>query len=140
MSPSSRIGSKKRSSVSRGAVSVVVSASWLSRVQIALSSYSIQSLADFPLPFEGAVAHLYTQAFWVSVGLFGVGYAIVAHDPGRNHGILLLAALGKTYVFVVFTAAWLRGSMGTLALVGGIGDLVFAAVFFWFLWHVNVRS
>ena len=89
--------------------------------------------------FEGPVAQMNTQAFWVSVLLFGVGYGIVARDPGRNHGILLLAALGKTYVFVVFTASWLGGSMRALALAGGIGDLIFAAGFVWFLWRFDVR-
>ncbi len=88
--------------------------------------------------FEGPVAHVYTQAFWVSVLSFGLGYAIVARDPGRNHGILLLAAFGKTYVFFAFVGAWLAGSMRTFALVGGIGDLIFAAGFVWFLWRVNI--
>ncbi len=88
--------------------------------------------------FEGPVAHLYTQAFWVSVLLFGVGYAIVARNPNRNHGILLLAAFGKTYVFVVFARGWLTDSMSTLALVGGIGDLAFATTFVWFLWRMNI--
>ncbi len=88
---------------------------------------------------EGAVAHLYTQAFWVSVLSFGVGYAIVARDPDRNHGILLIAAFGKTYVFFVFTSAWLDGSMRLLALVGGIGDLAFALAFLFFLWKFDVR-
>jgi hypothetical protein len=88
---------------------------------------------------EGPVAHLNLQAFWVSVLLFGVGYAIVARDPRRNHGILFLAALGKTYVFVVFTSHWLEGSMQLLALAGGIGDLVFAGLFAWFLWQADIR-
>ncbi|MDP6978152.1 MAG: hypothetical protein QF570_06050 [Myxococcota bacterium] len=88
--------------------------------------------------FESPVAHIYTQAFWVSVFSFGMGYAIVARNPDRNHGILFLAALGKTYVCFAFARAWLEGSMGVLALVGGIGDLAFAVAFVWFLWSANV--
>jgi len=90
--------------------------------------------------FEGPVTRLYTQAFWVSVLSFGIGYAIVARNPDRNHGILLLAAFGKTYVFVVFVRGWLTDSMSAFALVGGIGDLVFATAFVWFLWRVNITQ
>ncbi len=81
----------------------------------------------------GSVARLNTQAFWVSVLLFGIGYGIVARDPDRNHGIVLLAALGKTYVFLAWFRYWLAGEVTGFALMGGIGDLVFAALFAWFL-------
>jgi len=86
---------------------------------------------------HGVVAQLHMQAFWVSVLLFGLGYAIVARDPRKNHGIILLAAIGKSYVFVVWTVGWSRSEVTTLGLLGGIGDLLFAGVFAWFLWRVH---
>jgi hypothetical protein len=108
-------------------------------VALLAPDFHVEQFFAAPAVLEGPVARIYTQAFWVSVLLFGVGYAIVARNPDRNHGILLLAALGKAYVFVAFVRAWLAGSMRTLALLGGIGDLIFAAGFVWFLWQVDVR-
>ncbi|MCP5068606.1 MAG: hypothetical protein GY946_18750 [bacterium] len=108
-------------------------------VALLTPAFHVEQFFGEATAFEGPVAHIYTQAFWVSVLSFGVGYAIVARNPNRNHGIVLLAALGKTYVFFVFTRAWLENSMSTFALVGGIGDLVFAAAFVLFLWRVDIR-
>ncbi len=87
--------------------------------------------------FEGSVALLNTQAFWVSVLLFGVGYWMVARDPSKNHGIVLLAAIGKTYVFAIWAWHYAQGSMTAFALLGGIGDLLFAGIFAVFLWKAS---
>jgi hypothetical protein len=89
--------------------------------------------------FEGSVALLNTQAFWVSVLLFGLGYLMVARDPSKNHGIVLLAAVGKTYVFVIWAWHYAQGSMTAFALLGGVGDLIFAGTFAVFLWKVGNR-
>ncbi len=88
---------------------------------------------------EGSVAFVNTQAFWVSVLLFGVGYWMVARDPSKNHGIVLLAAIGKTYVFAIWAWHYAQGSMTAFALFGGVGDLVFAGIFAVFLWKADNR-
>ena len=87
---------------------------------------------------SGAIAQVDTQGFWVFVLLFGVGYALVARDPSKNHALVLLAALGKTYVFGAWAWHWFQGTMTTFALLGGIGDLLFAGAFLAFLWRVNL--
>jgi len=82
---------------------------------------------------DGPVAAIYTQMLWAMVLFFGIGYAIVARDPSRDHGIVQLAIPGKTYVAVVFVWHWLDGTMAAMALAGGIGDLLFAVAFVVFL-------
>ena len=87
---------------------------------------------------DDAISHhpafrLNTQAWWMSVVLFGVGYAIVARDPTRNHGIVGLAMVGKTYVGLAWIAGFISGVVGMIGLIGAVGDLVFAAIFAAFL-------
>ena len=79
------------------------------------------------------IALVNTQAFWVTVLFFGIGYGIVARDPERNHALVLIAALGKIYVFFAWSWHWHAGEMTRFALFGAVGDLVFAALFLWFL-------
>lgn len=100
---------------------------------LALPDYHAASFYGSGVEIHGPAGQMNTQAFWVSVLFFGIGYAIVARDPSKNHGLVLVAALGKTYVFVLWTAAWLRSEMTDLALAGAAGDLAFAAAFAWFL-------
>jgi hypothetical protein len=102
------------------------------------------TLADMPKHLEvffgpGAslndpVALINTYGFWGSVVLFGIGYLIVARRPRENHGIVLLAVIGKIGTFVIWGWAWLHAEVTALALAGGIGDLAFAAVFIRYLW------
>jgi hypothetical protein len=81
----------------------------------------------------GPEAAIHTQAFWVSVALFGVGYLMVARDPIRNRAILWLAAPGKTYVAVLFAWHYWAGDVTVLAALGGLGDLAFALLFLRYL-------
>lgn len=81
----------------------------------------------------GTVALVNTQAFWVTVLFFGIGYGIVARDPDKNHALVFIAALGKIYVFFAWSWQWLAGEMTSFALFGAVGDAVFAALFLWFL-------
>ncbi len=85
-------------------------------------------------------AQLNTQAFWVSVALFGLGYGLIARDPSRNHGIVGLAALGKFYVAMMWSWYFFRGDAGILALLGAIGDFSFALLFVRFLLRARRAS
>ncbi len=91
-------------------------------------------------PFEGSVALINTQAFWISALLLGIGHWIVARDPSKNHGIVLLAAIGKTYVFVEWAWHYAMGSMTAFALLGRVGDLMFAALLTVFLWKASLPT
>ena len=64
----------------------------------------------------------------------GAPLAPLLADDRKCHG-----AIGKTYVFAVWAWQYSMGSMTAFALLGGVGDLVFAATFFVFLWKVHNR-
>jgi hypothetical protein len=73
--------------------------------------------------------------FAFCVLLFGIGYGIVAFDPSRNHGLVWLGILGKLGVVATLSQRWLSGVATAWVLPAAAGDLVFAALFIWFLWR-----
>jgi len=73
--------------------------------------------------------------FAFCVLLFGVGYGIVALDPSRNHGLIGIGILGKLGVVAMLGQRWLTGVATAWVLPAAAGDLVFAALYAWFLWR-----
>lgn len=73
--------------------------------------------------------------FGFCVLLFGVGYGIVAVDPSRNQGLIWLGIIGKLGVVASLGQRWLIGMATAWVLPAAAGDLVFAALFVWFLWR-----
>ena len=77
------------------------------------------------------------RSFALSVLLFGIGYYAVSKDISQNRAIVWLGAAGKILVFAFFTGAFLRGYATMVAWVVSIGDLLWAAAFFWFLYRTR---
>ncbi|HKA29829.1 MAG TPA: hypothetical protein VKH82_10655 [Candidatus Binatia bacterium] len=90
---------------------------------------SLGSLAGFPSP----VPHVYSATLAVLVTLFGCTYAWLAAQPRIDRPIVAFCALGKAGFFTVVLACWLLGELPGMALGAAAGDLVFAAIFFWWL-------
>ena len=85
-------------------------------------------------------AAMNTQILWVSVAFFGVGYWLVARDPSKNHGLVLIATLGKTYTAILWFGGFLLGTVTSFALLGAAGDLIFAAFFAYFLFRAHTSA
>ena len=90
---------------------------------------SLGRLAGFPSP----VPHVYSATLAVLVTLFGCTYAWLAAQPRIDRPIVAFCALGKAGFFTVVLACWLLGELPGMALGAAAGDLVFAAIFFWWL-------
>ena len=86
---------------------------------------SIGALAALP-----AAPPLYTTLVALFVLLFGGSYLWLALQPVISRPLLALGAIGKTTAAVAFTLLWLAGEASLLLLLGGLGDLAFAALFF----------
>lgn len=93
-----------------------------------------------PPPTLSVVASLHLQFAWFSVLLFGLGYGLVALNPACNRGIVFLAILGKLYVGVLFFLRWQQGFLKVSALLGGLGDVVFAVLFAVFLFKTRAQA
>lgn len=79
------------------------------------------------LPNAPAVYTALTAAF---IALFGGSYAWLALQPVISRPLLMLGAIGKTAAFSIFFSLWLFGQVSLLLMIGGIGDLAFALLFF----------
>ena len=77
---------------------------------------------------------------WISVAFFGVGYLIVARDPRKNHGLVLIAALGKASVGALWLWGYQAHVVAGLGLAGALGDLIFAGLFAAFLFRARSTS
>ncbi len=66
------------------------------------------------------------------IGVLGVGYALVAFDPSRNRGLVLIAAVGKPIV-LAFGLYYSWGVGSAWLLLPAFGVVFFTASFWWFL-------
>jgi hypothetical protein len=86
-------------------------------------------LADLPM----AVPVAYRAIAAMFVLLFGGAYAWLATQPSPSRPLLAFGAIGKASAFAVVAGLWLASEASTRALAAIGGDLVFAAVFAWWL-------
>lgn len=71
--------------------------------------------------------------FWAAVLIFGLGYLMVAKRPGRNLGILVMGILAKIGVAVFWYQLFSTDRASVVALLAGIGDILFTLYFLYYL-------
>ena len=72
-------------------------------------------------------------AFFLTVLVFGIGYLIIAYDPGKHLGIVLMGIIGKTMVCIGFYYLFSIDRVTLLPVFGGTGDLLFTLYFIYYL-------
>lgn len=90
---------------------------------------SIGQLAGFPM----TTSSFYTTFLAFLVTLFGCTYAWLARQPRIDRPLVAFSALGKTGFFVLMLLYWVAGRAPALGVISASGDLVFAAIFAWWL-------
>lgn len=90
---------------------------------------SIGRLAGFPLP----VSPFYTWFIAGVILIFGGAYAWMARQPRIPRSLIVVGALGKCAFFLAALLSWSLGEIPPLTLLGTSGDLIFAAIFVWWL-------
>jgi hypothetical protein len=65
--------------------------------------------------------------------LFAGAYAWLARQPEIDRPLVGFAAIGKAGAFSIFAACWILGQLSGRATLAGTGDLIFAAIFAWWL-------
>ncbi len=73
------------------------------------------------------------RLLWTNVLLFGIGYLIVAYDPGSNLGLILLGIIGKVIASAGFIVLYRQGVSTKGALFGAAGDMLFTLFFILYL-------
>ena len=90
---------------------------------------SLGRFAGLPAPVPTAYSAL--LAFFIV--LFGGTYAWLAMQPRFDRPLVAFSAIGKAGAFAVVVACWIAGAVEGLAVLAITGDLVFAAIFAWWL-------
>ena len=93
---------------------------------------ALLSFAGAILPLLGMTAPsnpLFLQLAAGLVAVFGVGYALAAHDPVANRGIVLIGAIGKAPVPLIVWLNMQAGHASAQLFMLSLGDLAFAIAF-----------
>ncbi|MGI9293061.1 MAG: hypothetical protein ACR2PS_03690 [Pseudomonadales bacterium] len=96
----------------------------------AFPSSSLGQLAGLPQEVEPVYAGMCA----LLIALFGFTYAWLARQPNIDQPILFLGAAGKSCVFILAAVMWLLGSVSGRLAALATGDLVFALLWFWWLY------
>ncbi|MEB3293440.1 MAG: hypothetical protein VKJ24_09780 [Synechococcales bacterium] len=83
------------------------------------------------LPTPGSMFYPWMLA--LLIGIFAGVYAWLARRPQIDRPLVVVAAIGKVGVFMVAMMSWLLGEIPGRGLMPAVGDLIFAAVFLWWL-------
>ena len=78
------------------------------------------------------------RSFWGAVLVFGIGYLIIAYDPGKHLGIVLMGIIGKILVSVNWFYLYGTGRAKASALFAAVGDSLFT-LFFILYFYGGVR-
>jgi hypothetical protein len=90
---------------------------------------SLGQLAGFPAP----VPIMYSAFVAFLVVLFGCTYAWLARQPHIDRPLVAFSALGKAGFFSVVLVCGLLGEVPARTVVAASADLIFAAIFAWWL-------
>ena len=66
---------------------------------------------------------------WGTALLYGFGFLMVARNPVRHTGVVLMGGLGKAFFALHLLYMYLKGWTSDFALVVIAGDVVFVAIF-----------
>ncbi len=66
---------------------------------------------------------------WATAFLYGLGFLMVAHNPIRHTGVVMMGGLGKALFALNLLAMYLNGWTSDFAIVVIIGDAVFVLLF-----------
>lgn len=90
-------------------------------------AYVFEALFDREL-VDPLLTSIYRGA-WGTTFLYFVGYLIVARNPERHTGIVLLGTIGKVFFAVNLLSLYSHGLATWLVLVVVVGDSVFSVLF-----------
>lgn len=90
---------------------------------------TVGRVADLPSP----VPRVYAFSLALMVLLFAGAYAWLARQPRIDRPLVAFLAIGKASFFTLTLLLWMAGEVSVQGVVGASGDLVFAAIFWWWL-------
>lgn len=76
------------------------------------------------------------QGAWGTTLVYFIGYSIVAYNPLRHAGIVIVGGIGKVGFAISLLKFYLSGIAGPIVFVVILGDFVFALAFSYYLFRL----
>lgn len=72
------------------------------------------------------------QGAWGTTLVYFIGYSIVAYNPVKHSGIVIVGGIGKVGFAISLLKLYLAGLAGSVVFVVIVGDFVFALFFLYY--------
>jgi len=69
---------------------------------------------------------------WGTTLVYFIGYSIVAHNPLKHTGIVIVGLIGKIGFAITLLKFYLAGLAGSVVFIVIIGDFIFSILFFYY--------
>ena len=76
------------------------------------------------------------QGAWGTTLVYFIGYSIVAYDPLKHTGIVIVGGIGKIGFAISLIKFYISGIAGPVVFVVIVGDFIFAILFFYYFIRV----
>jgi len=76
------------------------------------------------------------QGAWGTTLVYFIGYSIVAYNPLKHTGIVIVGWIGKIGFAISLLKLYLAGIAGSIVFVVIIGDFVFALLFLYYFFRL----
>lgn len=80
--------------------------------------------------------HTIYQGAWGTTLVYFIGYSIVAYNPIRHTGIVIVGGIGKIGFAISLLKFYLSGLAGSIVFVVIIGDFIFAVLFLYYFFRL----
>ena len=80
--------------------------------------------------------HAIYQGAWGTTLTYFIGYSIVAYNPVKHSGLVLIGGIGKAGYAVKLLQLYMSGLAGSAALVVIVGDFIFVILFIGYFYRL----
>ena len=104
------------------------------------TAYTFQGFFDREL--NDPLYYAIYQGAWGTTLVYFIGYSIVAYNPIRHTGIVIVGGIGKVGFAITLMEFYLSGIAGPVVFVVIIGDFIFVLLFLYYfirLYKTNER-
>jgi len=74
---------------------------------------------------------------WATAFLYGLGFLMVAYNPIRHTGVVMMGGLGKALFALNLLIMYINGWTSSFAIVVIVGDAIFVLLFVLYFWRLK---
>lgn len=80
--------------------------------------------------------HAIYQGAWGTTLVYFIGYSIVAYNPVRHTGIVIVGGIGKIGFAISLLKLYLSGLAEAIVFIVIVGDFIFTLLFFYYFFRL----